>query len=184
MATRKLKLTGICEWAKVFAQNRDMTGFKKTPTAIGTYEKTNGACCIDLILDDANVAALQAAGSAKEPKPDLEGRGLRVKIDRKFDTGRDWDSGAPLVTHADGTPWNFDTDGMIGNGSVVEVMASVYDVPNYGTTGTRLDSVTVLTHVAVEGTAPVVFSADTSKPAANASSPPPAGAELNDEVMF
>lgn len=160
-----------------------MTGFKKTPTAIGTYEKTNGACCIDLILDDANVAALQAAGSAKEPKPDLEGRGLRVKIDRKFDTGRDWDSGAPLVTHADGTPWNFDTDGMIGNGSVVEVMASVYDVPNYGTTGTRLDSVTVLTHVAVEGTAPVVFSADTSKPAANASSPP-AGAELDDEVMF
>ena len=183
MATRKLKLSGIAEWAKVFAQNRDMTGYKKTPTAIGTYEKTNGACCIDLILDDANIAALQAAGSSKEPKPDLEGRGMRIKMDRKFDTGRDWDGGAPLVTHADGTPWNFDTDGMIGNGSTVEVMASVYDVPNYGTTGTRLDSVMVINHVMVEGAAPVVFSADTPSPAVVASSPS-ADVKLDDEIMF
>ena len=27
MATRKIKLTGIAEWAKVFTQNRDMKGF-------------------------------------------------------------------------------------------------------------------------------------------------------------
>jgi hypothetical protein len=136
-----------------------------------------------LILDDGNIAALQAAGSSKEPKPDIEGRGMRVKLDRKFDTGRDWDGGAPDVTHSDGTPWNFDTDGMIGNGSTVEVMATVYDVPNYGTIGTRLDSVMVINHVVVEGVAPVVFSADTLSPAVAASSPP-ADVKLDDEIMF
>ena len=28
MATRKVKLTGIGEWAKVFTQNRDMQGYQ------------------------------------------------------------------------------------------------------------------------------------------------------------
>ena len=28
MATRKVKLTGTAEWAKVFAQNRDLKGFE------------------------------------------------------------------------------------------------------------------------------------------------------------
>jgi hypothetical protein len=72
---------------------------------------------------------------------------------------------------------------MIGNGSTVEVMASVYDVPNYGTTGTRLDSVMVINHVMVEGAAPVVFSADTPSPAVVASSPS-ADVKLDDEIMF
>ena len=30
MATRIVKLTGIAEWAKVFEQNRDLTGWKPT----------------------------------------------------------------------------------------------------------------------------------------------------------
>mgnify|MGYP003123169825 CR=1 FL=1 len=33
MATRKLKLTGIAEWAKVFTQNRDMLGFEEAYVA-------------------------------------------------------------------------------------------------------------------------------------------------------
>ena len=53
MATRKVQLVGIAEWAKVFATNRDLTGYKPSPAAEGSYEKYNGACTINLILDDA-----------------------------------------------------------------------------------------------------------------------------------
>ena len=45
MATRKVKLTGTAEWAKVFAQNRDLKGFE------GAYEDHDGACTIDLLMD-------------------------------------------------------------------------------------------------------------------------------------
>ena len=101
MATRKVKLTGTAEWAKVFAENRDLKGFE------GAYEAHDGACTIDLIMDEANVAALKASRSIKNPKD--VGNGLfKTKFVRKFDTGRDWDSGAPNVTNADGDPWSGD----------------------------------------------------------------------------
>jgi hypothetical protein len=48
MATRRLKLTGIGEWAKVFAANRDMLGYD------GVYRECDGACTIDVILDEEN----------------------------------------------------------------------------------------------------------------------------------
>ena len=50
MATRKVILVGIAEWAKVFEENRDKVGFKDGD-APGTYEDTDGACTIDMILD-------------------------------------------------------------------------------------------------------------------------------------
>jgi len=59
MATRKVKLSGIAEWAKVFTQNRDMEGFD------GVYKDHNGACTIDLIMDEDNLAALKASRSMK-----------------------------------------------------------------------------------------------------------------------
>lgn len=184
MATRKVKLKGIAEWAKVFAENRDLTGYKPTPSAEGSFEKYNGACTIDLILDDANIAALQASGCTKKPKPDQEGRGHRVKLDRKFDTGQDYSSGAPIVQHPDGTPWDLHTDGLIGNGSIVEVIATVYDVIKYGIVGTRLDTVIVLDHKPVEGGDIQVFSADTVSNAASVPSSPKADALPNDEILF
>jgi len=42
MATRKVKLTGTAEWAKVFPQNRDLLGFD------GAYQDCDGACTIDV----------------------------------------------------------------------------------------------------------------------------------------
>ena len=147
MATRIIKVTGIAEWAKVFADNRDLTGWKASAQVEGTYEKYDGACTINMILDDASVAKLQTAGCAKGFKPDLEGRGQVVKFDRKFNTGYDWSSGAPIVTKEDGSTWHLDADGPIGNGSTVEVTLNIYDLPNYGTVGTRLESVHVLHHV-------------------------------------
>jgi hypothetical protein len=114
MATRIVKVTGIAEWAKVFADNRDLTGWKASPQVEGTYEKYDGACTIDLILDDESVAKLQAAKCAKGFKADSLGRGQRVKFDRKFNTGHDWSSGAPIVTKEDGSKWTLDEDGPIG----------------------------------------------------------------------
>lgn len=179
MATRKVKLVGIAEWAKIFANNRDLTGYKPTPSAQGTYEQYDGACTIDLIMDEANLAAFQAAGSPKKAKPDPQGRGMKIKFDRKFNTGSEYSSGAPVVTHEDGTPWNPDLDGYIGNGSTVEIVATVYDVPKYGSVGTRLDSVRILDYVSPEGGDIPVYSAESS------SSPSAAPkAVQNDEVLF
>ena len=141
MATRKVVLTGIAEWAKVFEDNRDMKGFE------GAYEEFDGACTIDMILDDENMAKLTASKSMKKGSPDSEGRGTRVRFIRKFNTGRDWDSGSPVVVKEDGTRWDMDVDGLIGNGSTVMVTLSVYDTSRKSIVGTRLDRVKVLEHV-------------------------------------
>ena len=141
MATRRVKLTGIGEWAKVFAGNRDMLGYD------GAYREFDGACTIDVILDEDNMAALKASRSIKKGKPDPQGRGHLVRFIRKFNTGKDWDSGAPVVVKADDTPWDYDVDGTIGNGSIVEVLLSVYDTSKPNIVGTRLDKVKVLEHV-------------------------------------
>ena len=141
MATRKVKLSGIAEWAKVFEQNRDHKGYE------GAYEDFDGACTIDLIIDDDNLNLLQASRSMKKGSPDKEGRGTKVTFVRKFDTGRDWDSGPAIVLKSDDTPWDIETDGLIGNGSKVEVDLSVYDTSRKNIVGTRLDKVTVIDHV-------------------------------------
>ena len=141
MATRKVILVGIAEWAKVFEDNRDMKGFE------GAYEEFDGACTIDMILDKENMDRLIASKSMKKGSPDAEGRGTRVRFVRKFNTGRDWDSGSPTVLKSDGTKWDMDIDGLIGNGSIVAVTLSVYDTSRKSIVGTRLDRVKVLEHV-------------------------------------
>ena len=141
MATRKVVLTGIAEWAKVFEDNRDMKCFE------GAYEEFDGACPIDMILDKENMDRLIASKSMKKGSPDAEGRGTRVRFVRKFNTGRDWDSGSPVVVKSDGTKWDMDVDGLIGNGSTVAVTLSVYDTSRKSIVGTRLDRVKVLEHV-------------------------------------
>ena len=168
MATRKVKLTGTAEWAKVFPQNRDLLGFD------GAYKDCDGACTIDVILDDENMAKLTATGSMKRGTDDPEGRGKKVRLVRKYNTGRDWDSGAPIVTKPDGTPWDYDLDGTIGNGSTVEVELSVYDTSRPNIVGTRLDKVKVVDHVA--------YVADTAGD--DASPPPAAQEEKQSEVLF
>ena len=141
MATRKVVLTGIGEWANVFEDNRDMKGFE------GAWEEFNGACTIDMILDDENMQILRNSKSMKKGTPDPEGRGTKVRLIRKFETGRDWDSGAPVVTKSDGSKWNYEEDGTIGNGSTVQVTLSVYDTSRKGIVCTRLDRIKVINHV-------------------------------------
>jgi len=168
MATRKVKLTGIAEWARVFETNRDMDGFD------GVYRDHDGACTIDIIMDDSNLSTLKASRSMKKGTPDAEGRGTKVKFIRKFNTGKDWDSGAPIVQKSDGSTWDISSDGTIGNGSTVEVELSVYDTSRPNIVGTRLDKVKVVDHVA--------YIADT---AGDDTSPPPAAQEeTQSEVLF
>ena len=138
MATRRIKLTGIAEWAKVFPENRDMLGFEEA------YISCDGACTIDVIMDEANMSLLKAARSMKRGKADPEGRGTMVRLVRKFDTGYAWASGPPDVVKADNSPWDYDIDGTIGNGSTVEVIVTVYDTKMKSIVGTRLDKVKVL----------------------------------------
>lgn len=138
MATRKVKLVGIAEWAKVFPQNRDHKGYE------GAYEDSDGACTVDLIMDDSNLSLLQASRSMKKGTPDKDGRGTKVKFVRKYDTGLDWNSGPPVILKSDDTKWDLDVDGFIGNGSKVEVHVSVYDTKYKDKCGTRLDKIKVL----------------------------------------
>lgn len=166
MATRKVKLSGIAEWAKVFTQNRDMEGFD------GVYKDHGGACTIDVIMDEDSLAALKASRSMKKGSPDPQGRGTKVKFIRKYDTGRDWDSGAPIVTWADGSSYDLDSDGPIGNGSTVEVELSVYDTSRPNIVGTRLDKVTVVDKV------------DYIRDTAGETTSPPTAAKQEGEVLF
>lgn len=147
MASKKVILEGIAMWSKIFTENRDLEGYK------GAYKETDGRTSIDLILDNENMDKLRRSGSMKRGKPDPEGRGTMVKVDRKFNTGRDWDSGAPEVLRADGNPWSVEHDGMVGNGSKVRVMVVVTEFPDKGVTSTRLEMVKVLELVPHEGAA-------------------------------
>lgn len=143
MATRKVKLTGIAQWAKVFESNRDLEGFE------GSYKDHNGGCTINLILDDENMEKLRQSRSLKKGTPDPEGRGTSVKFLRKFE--EQYGGGAPTVKHVDGRTWDEEVDGYIGNDSFVGVVLTVYDTSRKGIVGTRLDSVVVIDHVPYTG---------------------------------
>ena len=143
----KITVTGIAQWAKVFEENRDLEGYQ------GQWKDTDGRCTINVILDDDNLAALKASRSMKKGSPDPQGRGTDIKFSRKFDTPNDWDGGAPSVYKSDGSLWNFETDGVIGNGSEVLVELDIYKNKNYGTTTTRLERVKVLKHMEYDSSA-------------------------------
>lgn len=143
ITNKKVILEGVANWAKIFGANRDMEGYK------GAYKEYEGATSIELVLDDENWDKLKRSGTMKRGKP-VEG-GTAVKLERKWNTGKEWDSGAPEVLRADGNPWDVDTDGFIGNGSKVRVMAVVTDFPDRGVSSTRLEMVKVLEHVPYEG---------------------------------
>ena len=141
MATKTIELHGILEWAKLFEGNRDN----------GEYDvETDGATTVDIIMDADALKVMKEAGVRKQEKPDLEGRGARVKFKRpwkdKFD--RTWAAGPPKVYAPDGSPWTPE-DGLIGNGSIGVVYVDVYDT-KMGK-GSRLAGVQVIDHVSFEG---------------------------------
>lgn len=139
MATRRVKLTGTAYWSRVFEDNRDLTGFEDA------LKDSGGQTTIDVDLDDDNMAKLRKSKSMKRGTSSPDNDGLtRVKFTRKWEDRIA--GGAPKVVKADGTVWDFDEDGLIGNGSTVEVTLSVYDTSRKAIVGTRLDKVKVLVH--------------------------------------
>jgi hypothetical protein len=140
MGTRKVKLTGLGYWAKVFEDNRDLTGFENALADSG------GQCTIDVDLDAESMAKLNQSKSLLKGKESPDNEGLtRVRFKRKWE--ETYAGGAPKVVKADGTAWDYDEDGSIGNGSTVEVILNVYDTKRKNIVGTRLEKVKVTNHV-------------------------------------
>ena len=143
MPTRKVKLTGPVYWAKVFEDNRDLTGFEDA------LKDSGGQTTIDIDLDADNLDKLRRSKSMKKGTNSVDNEGFtRVKLTRKWEDK--YAGGAPTVLKPDGTPWDFDEDGFIGNGSIAEVTISVYDTARKSIVGTRLEKVKVLDHKVYE----------------------------------
>jgi len=99
MGTRRVKLTGIGYWAKVFEDNRDLTGFENALVDIG------GQTTIDLDVDNVQLDKLKKSRSMKRGTPSPDNDGLtRVKFTRKWT--ENYGGGAPDVVKADGTVWD------------------------------------------------------------------------------
>lgn len=175
MGTRKVKLVGMGYWAKVFEDNRDKTGFEDALVEIG------GQTTIDMDLDDANMEKLKKSKSMKRGTPSSENAAMtRVRFTRKWT--EQYGGGEPSVVKADGTKWDYDEDGPIGNGSIVEVTLAVYDTSRKSIVGTRLEKVKVLEHKAYDPDAEdeeEEAPATTKAPAKTASKQ-----ELDDEIPF
>lgn len=140
MATRKVKLKGLAYWSKVFPENRDLTGFEDALKDVG------GQCTIDVDLDEDNMALLKKSKSMLTGRPSPDNPKLtRVKFKRKWE--ENFGGGAPDVFKADGTTWSLEDDGLIGNGSEVIVVLSVYDTSRARIVGTRLEKLKVTKHL-------------------------------------
>lgn len=151
MATKVIKVKGKAFWAKVFEENRDMEGWD------GTAKEWNGQYLINVALDSDSVMELTAAGSQavdypKELTDDNGNSYTCYKFKRRHEHRNrkgelmEWASGAPKVLKEDGSPWDIENDGTIGNLSTVELTVAVYDAGR--NKGTRLESVRVLDYVA------------------------------------
>ena len=174
MGTRKVKLTGYAYWAKVFEDNRDKTGFENALVEIG------GQTTIDMDLDAENMDKLKKSKSMKRGSPSNDNDGMtRVRFTRKWT--EEYGGGEPTVVKADGTKWDYDEDGPIGNGSTVEVVLSVYDTSRKAIVGTRLDKVKVLEHKAYNPDGDDDEEEEV-KPAAKAKAP--SKVDLEDEIPF
>lgn len=177
MATRLVKLRGIAYYPKVFESNRDLKGYQDALIDVG------GQTTIDVDLDDRHVELLKRAGTMSRGNPSPDNPGLtRFKFKRKWQ--EQYGGGEPKVVRADDTPWDIETDKLIGNGSEVEVTISVYDTKRKGIVGTRLDKVKVLTHVPYEGGVEVLSVDDLQDGVPAPKAPAPKPQMVDDEIPF
>lgn len=147
MATDRFTFTAPVRWAKVFEQNRDLTGYKPKADKPGTYEDFGGAYTIVASLTDEDVKAYEDLGGRAEGKADDDG--IWYKFKRRHEDKFDWASGPPKLLKKDGTAWSLDEDGWIGNDSICEITVTIYDTAT-DRRGTRLESVKVLDLVRYE----------------------------------
>lgn len=122
-AYKEVVTTGPIEWAKIFENNREMTGYE------GVYEACEGAYTVVQVLDKPEFEKLKKAGSQKKPnqKRLMDDGQLAIKFERKHlvkkgdGTAIPQAGGAPKVVNKDGKLWDVEVDGLIGNGTVAEI---------------------------------------------------------------
>jgi len=136
MATVVVQIPATLEWTKVFEVTRDC----------GEYDiETDGATTVDIIVDADGEKIIKDAGIRKQGKPTDGGTRYKMKRPWKDKFDREWAAGAPDVYTPDGSKWDLDTNGMIGNGSTGIVFVEVYDT-KMGK-GCRLKGLQVINHV-------------------------------------
>jgi len=146
-----IKITGNAMWARVFPDNRDLTGWEDAVKDLG------GQYTVEMDLDGDSIEALTRLKSQavdyQKTKPNQDGeektfmkfKRVHEKYDRKGNL-LEWASGAPEVVDEHGINWDVEKDGFIGNGSKLELTVCVYTAGK--AVGTRLEKVRVLEYVA------------------------------------
>lgn len=128
---------GPIRWAKVFDENKETHDWQGQAHAFGGLFK------VDMILDNEQRKTLKESGSAI--KGSIDSAGNFIATFKRKEVGPFVEAGgAPKVMKADGTPWNYDEDGTIGNDSIAQVTFEVY--PTKMAPGTRLMHVKVIEH--------------------------------------
>lgn len=145
MKATKHTVTGPVRWAEVFEENRDMEGFE------GAFSDCGGAYTITVLLDEEGQKTLKNSKSAKKAVARIKEEEdlFAVKLVRKHIGPFKQAGGAPKVKWADGTDYDYEAEGPIGNGSVCEVTYEVYPTKKK-INGTRLIAVKVIDHVPYE----------------------------------
>jgi len=127
--SKKFEVSGVIEWARLFEDNRDFEGYN------GVYQECEGAYTLDLLLNDESKETFESSGSAKKLK-EVEGK-WKVKFVRKHKGPFKKAGGPPVVVWKDGSAFDADVEGMIGNGTTGTVEFEVYPT-KAGINGTRL----------------------------------------------
>ena len=196
MATQRHYFQGKLEWAQIFGFNRDKSG------PDGAWESHGGATKITIWLD-------------KDEQKKYKDSGIRLQYKKKYDEESDeWVTdirdgckaltfkrkwleprfeqykSEPDVVRVDGTEWDPEEDGLVGNDSVGIVCVSSYDTQTGK--GHRLEGIQVLEHVEYVSDKPVGQSmfqdrSGGAKPKADPKpkkEAPKKSAALDDEIPF
>lgn len=128
------EVTGPVKWARLNEGNVDM-GFE------GNWEEFGGKHTINLCVDEESKKIIEDSGTAGTFREDNEGDEV-FRFTRKVKGPFAAASGPPKVVFENGTSWDYDVDGPIGNGSVCKIRFCVY--PTKLKPGTRMEKVTIL----------------------------------------
>lgn len=142
MPSERIELFGELVYPQVFEFNRDKTGPNDA------WKDRGGATKLTLVMDQENKDKLVASGCRMKIHDTDDGR-YSIQLRRYWVHDKIPElGGSPSVVRADGSQWNPDEDGLIGNGSTGFVIVSVYDTKTGK--GTRLEGVQVIDHVPYE----------------------------------
>ena len=134
MASNVVFMTGKAEWCKFVEPDKEYQYYG-----------------LDLAPNDEGWETFKESGLQLQPTDRNNDKWIRLRRPvSKLIKGEVVEFGAPKVLHPDGeTEWNFDTDGLIGNGSTVTCKVVVYDSKKGK--GHRLEAVRVDEHIKYEG---------------------------------